>query len=65
MNNRQIVTSLLFAFVALLTACGQPVEPKQAVTSPLLSPQTEPSSEAASVTLYVNADVVTVDDSNP
>ena len=65
MNNRQIVTSLLFAFVALLTACDQPVEPKQAVTSPLLSPQTEPSSAAASVTLYVNADVVTVDDSNP
>lgn len=56
MKNRRIVTALLTALAVMLSACDQPVTQKEEVGA---------ITAVMPTTLFVNADIITVDDSRP
>ncbi len=65
MKNRRMVTTLLFVIASLLSACDQSAGSKQAEDAKKASAQTGAMNAVAATTIFVNADIVTVDDSKP
>ncbi|MEH6559253.1 MAG: amidohydrolase [Oceanicoccus sp.] len=65
MKNRRIVTIILFTITVLLSACGQSAGNKPDAATNKASAQAGAIDAVASTTIFVNADIVTVDDNKP